>query len=743
MPDTTSADHELSILLLCDDNATHANTIIDHIAALKQFSRHHIFIFNPRGVSRSRLLDLSEFDVVLIHYSLVINHDHYLSPYFREKVRRFTGLKIQMIQDDYRMVDDITAVMRQVGIQVLYTLVPEGEIPKIWTESRLPGVKKITTLAGFVPEYLVNRATPDMADRPIDIGYRGRILPYWLGRLGQEKVWIAQGILGRASKYGLRCDIGWREGDRIYGESWIQFLSSCKATLGTESGATITDFDGSIERRVREYLVAHPGATFEEVSERILSPHEGNVRMNVISPRIFEAAALRTALILFEGEYSGILKPDIHYIPLRKDFSNLDVVVEKLRDLNYLRELVRRSYEDLCLSGKYSYRSFVEGFDKTVSSLGQRMGRQKKIHFRLAQLERAIGSPYQWCLMGLHKTRTTQRAKQLIEIILAIRLVLHDQELLRFFEKWITHGQGIARRSLFPDLLRLALVRRARTGTVLAGQRFRVDHHIDPTSGTLIIKSEPSATPKSEHPGGRSEVPVSTFCWDHSSVGQFAYYPLSATLCFPIRLGEHGLYQFKSLSRLAKNWPLTIWTLATSACGDSDLAWLGTLERTLIILNLIFRFKPNRILFRRFLGSSSLRSISGLKSLLREILRLRTMRTLVQGDSPATHVKMEFHASEGTLWLNSLNGKSESLSDLIALEPGRIRRVLWNHSVHGPYLIVRGVSIRPIHVALEPSGVFEFTTLSALARVYPKETLEALEFASGISGAGKSEFTAA
>ena len=58
--------------------------------------------------------------------------------------------------------------------------------------------------------------------------------------------------------------------------------------------------------------------------------------MNQISPRVFEAIALRTALVLFEGEYSGIIAPGVHYIPLKKNLSNLDDVLSLLGDDEYL-----------------------------------------------------------------------------------------------------------------------------------------------------------------------------------------------------------------------------------------------------------------------------------------------------------------------------------------------------------------------------------------------------------------------
>ncbi len=89
----------------------------------------------------------------------------------------FRGLKIQFLQDDYRQVDQMTDMIRRLGIDVLFTLVPEREIERVWPAERLPGVEKITTLAGYVSESAREYRSPPIHGRPIDVGYRGRELP--------------------------------------------------------------------------------------------------------------------------------------------------------------------------------------------------------------------------------------------------------------------------------------------------------------------------------------------------------------------------------------------------------------------------------------------------------------------------------------------------------------------------------------------------------------------------------------
>jgi len=260
----------------------------------------------------------------------------------------------------------MVGIIGKLGIDVLFTCVPEAEVEKVYSKSRLPKLTTISNLTGYVPTSLVRRRVGSIASRPIDVGYRGRTVPYWLGKLGAEKWQIAPRFLEATKGAGLNCDIAIREEDRIYGRRWIRFIASCKATLGVESGASVFDFDGSIRRAVEDHVAANPLASFEEVESRFLRQHEGRIRLNQISPRCFEAAALRTAMVLFEGEYSGVLQPWKHYIPLRKDFSNIDEVVAAIKDASMLQSLADAAYRDVALDPRWSYEAFTRRFDDAL-----------------------------------------------------------------------------------------------------------------------------------------------------------------------------------------------------------------------------------------------------------------------------------------------------------------------------------------------------------------------------------------
>lgn len=524
-----------SILLLCDDSRGHAGNVLQHIAALTRLSSHDMYPFNPVAhPAACARLDLDEFDAVVIHYTLALTAERYLPAVLREKIARFGGLKLQFIQDEYREVDAVTALMRELGIHVLFTCVPSPEREEIY-RPRLPGVTLVTTLPGFVPEELVGREVSPLARRPVDVGYRGRDVPYWLGSLGREKVEIGRRFLEAAEGSGLRCDISSREDDRIYGERWNQFLASCRSTLGTESGASVIDFDGSIRQRVSSHLARHADASFEDVEREILEPYEGRAAIHVASPRLFEAAALRTALILFRGEYSGVVEAGTHYLPLEKDFSNVAEVIEAVRDENLLEVMTTRAYDDLVASRRYSLAALVQELDAIVVERADARAPAAKQRYRQARRRRAIPS---WgTLSGARRL-----GGRLLKPTAAAYAIGRDPAVRRL---------ALAGRldpRLAGDLWRLAALRRS------AGRSFHLASSLEDGGRRLVLTSqaEPPAASGDGSWDGPDSVP-SEIVWNHSPVA--ATIPLLGTSLLDVPMGSGGVaggYRFERLASLAR-----------------------------------------------------------------------------------------------------------------------------------------------------------------------------------------------
>ena len=187
-------------------------------------------------------------------------------------------------------------------------------------------------------------------------------------------------------------DISTDHASILIGDDWLDFLLRCRAVLGTESGASLMDIDGSLRPRVDAYMTANPGATFEEVERACFEGVDGNLDLRVLSPRHLEACATRTCQVLIRGEYSGVLEADRHYLALEPDYRNLDDVVSLLRSPDHCRQVAEQAYEDVVASGKWSYREFVRGtLDEVVAARpAQQPQRQAQRQVQSGRLGRAI-----------------------------------------------------------------------------------------------------------------------------------------------------------------------------------------------------------------------------------------------------------------------------------------------------------------------------------------------------------------
>ncbi len=356
------------MLLICNYQPLQAQTCKDHIEAFDVFSRHNIHIYSGLGDLPDDL-GLERFDGIIIHYTLSARLDSYLSPLARYRLRCFTGFKAMFIQDEYREINDTLEAIDYLGINLLLTCVPECEIEKVYSPVRFPQLKSVNVLTGYVSHQLLDKEVPPFAKRPLDIGYRGRVYPAWHGQLGREKWLIAEKFLRDVPLYNLGCDISVRERDRIYNDKWIDFLTRCKAVLAVESGAGIFDFTGQIARRVEAHAARQPEVSHEELQRLYFADEDGRIRLNQISPRCFEAVALRTLIIAYEGEYSGVLESWRHFVPLKKDHSNMEEVVAVLRDGERAELIIQAAFEEVARNEKYGYRGFMQLIDRELEAM--------------------------------------------------------------------------------------------------------------------------------------------------------------------------------------------------------------------------------------------------------------------------------------------------------------------------------------------------------------------------------------
>ena len=369
-------DSKLEVLLLANEGYT-AGCCNDYIKAIKENSGHNVTVRNPMAKSRmDKLLARPytslrnhaghEFDVIIIHYSICIIFRNYISHLLRRKIRKFKGVKIVIIQDEYRWVNRVADEMVYLGIDVIASLLDKANINKVYSHPKLKKTLKVSTLAGYISNYWVGQNTTPISERPKHIIYRGNRLPFWLGNGAHEKTVLSEKVSKHFHNKNLILDVSSNPKDRIYGEDWLSFMKSGKTVIGLEGGASIFDFDESIEKTVSKYLLKNPNANYETVHKFFLSKQEDNIYYRMITPRSFEAIAMKTVQIMYPGEYSGILQPWNHYIPLERDFSNVNEVIEVLGNDKLLQEIADRAYLEIIESNKYSEEKLGKGIDACI-----------------------------------------------------------------------------------------------------------------------------------------------------------------------------------------------------------------------------------------------------------------------------------------------------------------------------------------------------------------------------------------
>lgn len=312
--------------------------------------------------------ELDKFDCIIFNYCfwarcLAVTSD------FTRRVAAFRGLKIAIFQDEYDYFLWHRQTIIALGVQTIVTCVPEAHWRDVFQGAEFDGVEFIHALTGYVTDDLSNLPPAKSLDaRAFSIGYRGRPVPFAYGRLTQEKVLIGERMKAFCEQYGVAANIEVTEEARIYGAAWPAFIGNCRAVLGTESGSNVFDFDGSVKPAIETYVATHPDADFETVHALFLKDLDGKIRMNQVSPRIFEAIAMRTGLVLFEGGYSGVVRPWEHYIPLKKDFSNVGDVLRAVSDDALLGAMTERAFNDIIASGRYHFRTFIRRIDAHIDA---------------------------------------------------------------------------------------------------------------------------------------------------------------------------------------------------------------------------------------------------------------------------------------------------------------------------------------------------------------------------------------
>ena len=467
-------------LFVCFFDPSGITTIYENIALWQSLSRYPIDILNMWPGRDGTLalpadIELSDYDGLIVHCTASYHPDNLysLDRDLTRKLEQYDGVKVLMKQDEHYRTGKFADFVGEKKVDVVLTLISPAEREKIYPRAVVGDTDFVEVYTGYVSPFMRTLASPAPGGRSIDISYRGSIQPLSLGRLGFEKRKIGYDVAAAVVVHPLNIDISSRWADRIGGTAWFDFLGQSRAVLGVESGTCLVDFTGEVETWCSAFEKAHPKADhlseefYLEAHRAYLHKFEGNFQYLHMSPRHLEAAATRSLQILYEGRYSGVLIPDRHFVPLRRDLANLAEVLDFLRDDRRIAEMVDCSYEEIVRNPRLQYAAFVEQFDAAVDRALARKGRPVPT---LSGASAAAGRPRALVLAG-HEPTLDPRIEWMAEGLardfevcelgvhpLALNTRLPDFELLR--EGWVRARVDRLRHSdaVVPDLLTMSAI---------------------------------------------------------------------------------------------------------------------------------------------------------------------------------------------------------------------------------------------------------------------------------------------
>ncbi len=284
------------------------------------------------------LLSLGRHDAIVFMHS-VFSNSNCLSPKLAGLIARRKCRKVFFMGNEYKLMPAKVELCRRLGIDLIVSQSMQPQAHALYRQALGCSVMGMPN-SGLDRRYF-NAVNPPM-ERPVDIGFRGADGPEYLGH--RERLELTEFFLRRESELGLKTDISMEQSRRLGVEDWALFLNNCNAVLGVEAGSNFFELTDETRLKVIEYRKNFPDAGFERLRELFFDNRPAAVYGRMIASRHIEAAGTKTLQILFEGEYGGLFRPDVHYLALKKDFSNFGEVVERYRDKVFCRQIIDNAH---------------------------------------------------------------------------------------------------------------------------------------------------------------------------------------------------------------------------------------------------------------------------------------------------------------------------------------------------------------------------------------------------------------
>jgi hypothetical protein len=315
-----------------------------HVFMLQKYCPENNYLYHDVALPLPEYVKRAEFDLILLDVTFLAGRWLPKKLFLKLKadydfIKDSNSVKIAFPQDEYDHNQILDEWMVDWNIDIVYSVISDNW-NILYPKFHKTGHIKLA-YTGYIETSLIDFSRKPFNLRTIDLGYRARkLLPYF-GRIGEIKSSIAEDVLAKASQITeLNLDIAVGEKATFHGLAWLEFINDSKFTLGSNSGSSLLDSHGEIQKKVKQFLINNPKANFDEVEKYCFPGEDGKWEFTAISPRIIEASLLDSCQVLVEGKYSGLLEPWKNYIPIKADASNWDEVYLAMKDRTLVQSMI-------------------------------------------------------------------------------------------------------------------------------------------------------------------------------------------------------------------------------------------------------------------------------------------------------------------------------------------------------------------------------------------------------------------
>lgn len=272
-----------------------------------------------------------------------------IHPWLIKSLNYRRGKVIFFVGNEYKLIPEKISLLKSLSAEYIVSQLPQNTADWLYEDIKFSRV--ISLAHALNPE--VFKPITDSSNRELDIGVRAYEYPWYLG--DRERIHIFNKFKN-LPKETFKTDINLNKSKRFGRSKWNLFLNSCRGTVSTEAGTAYLEKDDRTRNSVNTYLEKYPQTSFEEIFELFFQNYKNPMSGKCITPRHFDAIGTKTCQIMFPGRFNDILQPDVHYMSLNRDFSNLDLVLERFEDVSYREKMVNETYEYVMDSHTHKHR---------------------------------------------------------------------------------------------------------------------------------------------------------------------------------------------------------------------------------------------------------------------------------------------------------------------------------------------------------------------------------------------------